>query len=62
MISIIEKTNMSNVVVDGVKNVYKNEVVIYELRCYVTSVKQLDKLIFNLDKEPYITKVERLIK
>ncbi len=62
MISIIEKTSMSNVVVDGVKNVYKDEVVIYELRCYVTSVKQLDKLIFNLDKEPYITKVERLIK
>ena len=61
MISIIEKMSMNNVITSEVRKVYRAEVITYEVKCYVTTVEQLNRLLRVLEKEPYIERVERLI-
>ncbi len=62
MIDIIEKANMLTVIIDEVKNLYQTKFITYEVKCFVTSIKQLEKFINALKKEPYIDNVERLMR
>ena len=62
MIDIIEKANMTAVVIDEVKNLYQTKSITYEVKCFVNSIKQLDKFISALRKEPFVDSVERLMR
>ncbi len=59
---IVQKASMLGVMIDGINNIYQADSVFYDVSCYVTSIKQLDKLFFELNKETYITGIERLIR
>lgn len=59
---IVQKSCMVGVSIDGIKNIYQTDGVCYDVSCYVTSKKQLDKLFAELQKEAYIKEIERLIR
>ena len=62
MADIIQKTTKCDVNVDGIKTIFKTDVYVYEVTCYVRDLTQLNNLIFNLEKEHYIAKVERFMR
>lgn len=62
IVDIIQRVTKPDVTIDGIKTMSKTNVAVYNLSLYVRSVEQLNILMFNLEKEPYITKVERVIK
>jgi len=62
MADIIQKINMLGIGVDEIRNAYQAEGSIYQVNCYVTSKKSLDKLFTELNNQTYITKVERLMR
>ena len=62
IVDIIQKVTKPDVTIDGIKTMSKTNVVVYNLSLYVRSVEQLNILIFNLEKESFITKVERVFK
>lgn len=62
MVDIIQKTSKLDINVDGIKSIYKTDVLVYEVTTYVKGLDQLNNLIFNLNKESFITKVERVIR
>ncbi len=61
MIKILEAANSCNIPVKSVKKVYQAELINYELECLVLSKKQLESLINALNKEEFVTDVERII-
>ena len=62
IVDIIQRVTKPDVTIDGIKTMSKTNVIVYNLSLYVRSVEQLNMLIFNLEKEPYITNVERVFK
>ena len=62
MVDIIQKTSKMDINVDGIKTMFKTDILVYELTLYVKNNTQLNNLIFNLEKESFITKVERTIR
>ena len=62
MVEIVQKASMLNISVIEIKNIYQSDISVYQVSCYVTSVKQLDKLFLEFNKEPFVNKVERLIR
>lgn len=62
MADIIQKASMLGVGIDEIKNVSGSSSSIYQISCYVTSKKQLDKLFSELNKQTYIDKIERLMR
>ncbi|MBP3799627.1 MAG: bifunctional (p)ppGpp synthetase/guanosine-3',5'-bis(diphosphate) 3'-pyrophosphohydrolase [Bacilli bacterium] len=62
IVDIIQRVTKPDVTIDGIKTMSKTNVIVYNLSLYVRSVEQLNILIFNLEKEPYITNVERVFK
>ena len=62
IVDIIQKVTKPDVTIDGIKTMSKTNVIVYNLSLYVRSVEQLNILIFNLEKESFITKVERVFK
>ena len=62
MLDIIQSVSMMNISVDEVKTMNREDHSVYELTCFVTGLKQLDRLIINLSKNTYIEKVERAIR
>ena len=53
---------MVGVSIDGIKNMYQTDGTCYDVSCYVTSKKQLEKFFAELIKEPYIKEIERLMR
>lgn len=62
MLDIVQTVSSLNVSVDGVKTFSGENHSVYELRCYVTGLDQLNKLILSISKNSYIDKVERAIR
>ena len=62
MADIIQKITKCDVNVEGIKTIFKTDVYVYEVTCYVRDLNQLNNLIFNLTKESYISKVERFMR
>ncbi len=62
MADIIQKASMLGVGIDEIKSVSGSSCSIYQISCYVTSKKQLDKLFSELNKQSYIDKIERLMR
>ena len=59
---IIQKANSNNIGIDKINTISKGEGSQYELDCLVNNLEQLNRYISNLDKEPFIVKIERLIR
>ena len=62
MLDIVQTVSLANISLDGISTMSKGEKSIYEVNCYVTSLEQVNKLIFNLCKNKYIDKVERAFR
>ena len=62
MADLIQKITICDVNVDGIKTIFKTDTYVYEVTCYVRDLEQLNNLMFNLEKEHYITKVERFMR
>ena len=62
MLDLIQIISMINVSVDGIKTINRGNEMSYEANVYVTGVEQLQKLILAIEKQGYITSVERLIR
>ena len=62
MADIIQKMSKLDVNVEGIKTIYKTDVLVYEVMSYVKNLEQLENLIFNLNKEKYVAKVERTMR
>lgn len=59
---IIQKANSNNIGIDKINTISKGEGSQYELDCLVNNLEQLNRYISNLEKEPFIVKIERLIR
>lgn len=59
---IVGKASKIGISIDSIYNMYQSDGLEYNVSCYVTSIKQLDKMFLELKKESYITEVERLIR
>ncbi|MGN0974332.1 MAG: RelA/SpoT family protein [Bacilli bacterium] len=59
---IIQKANSNNIGIDKINTISKGEGSQYELDCIVNNLEQLNRYISNLEKEPFIVKIERLIR
>ena len=62
MLDLVQIISMMNISVDGIKTINKTGELVYEVNTYVKGLEQLNKLKLSLDKQNYITKVERLIR
>lgn len=60
MLDIIQKTSMMDIPVDSIHTMNKVGEIVYELKVYVRNLSHLNKLLLELDKQPYIEKVERI--
>ena len=59
---IVSKASKLNISIDSISNMRQNDGLEYSVSCYVTSIKQLDRLFADLRQENYITGVERLLR
>lgn len=62
MVDIIQKTSMSDILVDGINKISKGDTTVYELSIYVKSLEQLENLQLKLNNEPYITDIKRAMR
>jgi len=62
MLDLIQIISMINVSVDGIKTINRGNEMSYEANIYVTGLEQLQKLILAIEKQNYISSVERLIR
>lgn len=62
MVEIVHKTSMLNINIDSIKTMPRTDEMIYELGAYVRDLEQLNKLILDLNKLPYIYNIERLMR
>ncbi len=60
--NIIQAASKLGININSIKTVSRDEAVIYEMEVIVKDKDNLDKLILDLNKLPYITSVERLIR
>ena len=59
---IVQKASMIGVSIEGINTLYQSNEIVYDVSCHVENIKQLNKLFLEIQKESYITKVERLIR
>lgn len=62
MAELVQKTSMLNITIDSIKTINRVDEIVYELGVYVKGFEQLKQLVFELEKQPYIYKVERLMR
>lgn len=62
MLDIIQKISKADVSIEGIQTMFKTDSLVYEVSLYVKNLEQLNNLIFNLEKEVYISKVERAMR
>ncbi len=60
MLDLIQKTSILDMPVDSVKTIGKTGKLIYEVKIYVRNIDHLNKLIVELNNQPYIDKIERI--
>ena len=59
---IIQKTSKLDINISEAKIISRTDTLVYEMSVYVKNTEHLTKLLLELEKAPYITNVERLIK
>ncbi len=59
---IIQITSRLNASINDIKTLFKGSYNIYEMGLFVKSVEHLAKILLELEKTPYITSVERLMR
>ena len=59
---IVQKASIDNLGIDKINTISKQDGNEYELDCLVDDKEQLNKYMSHLEKEPFIKKVERLIR
>ena len=62
MADIVQKISMQDVSVDSIGNIHKTDTITYQLSVYVKGLENLNKLMLELEKLPYIHTVERLMR
>ena len=62
MLDLMQTISNMNVSVDGINMMSKVGSILYSASIYVTGLDQLTKLFSNLEKQPYIDHVERLMR
>ena len=62
MLDLMQTISNMNVSVDGINMMSKVGSILYSASIYVTGLDQLTKLFSNLEKQPYIDYVERLMR
>ena len=62
MLDLVQTVSSMNIGIDGINILNKGKNAVYELTCYVTGIEQLEKLIFSIQKNSYVEKVERAIR
>ena len=62
MLEMLQKMNMLDVGVDKFITMNRGEDTVYEVDLFVRNVEQLEKVFLELNKLPYVTKVERLMR
>ena len=62
MLDLMQTISNMNVSVDGINMISKVGSILYSASIYVTGLDQLTKLFSNLEKQPYIDYVERLMR
>lgn len=62
MLDIMQAISKLDVSVDEFKTASRIDELVYEVSLYVRSLKQLNKLIMNLENQEYIIRVERIMR
>ncbi|MCI8347575.1 MAG: bifunctional (p)ppGpp synthetase/guanosine-3',5'-bis(diphosphate) 3'-pyrophosphohydrolase [Bacilli bacterium] len=62
MAELVQKTSILNINIDSIKTINRVNEMVYELGVYVKGLDQLKQLVLELEKQPYIYKVERLMR
>ncbi len=62
MADIVQKTSMLNISIDSIKLIHKEDEMVYELGVYLKGIDQLNRLLLELNKQPFIYQVERLMQ
>ena len=62
LVDITSTTIKNNANITSIKTINRDEYVTYEMEVVIKDLKELNKLILDLDNLPYITSVERLIQ
>ena len=62
MLDILQTISSMNISVDGISALNKGKNQVYELTYYVTSLEQLQKCMFAIEKNSFVEKVERAIR
>ena len=62
MLELLQTISNMNVSVDGINTMSKSDTILYVASVYVTGLEQLNKLFSNLEKQPYVNHVERMMR
>ena len=62
MADMIQKMSMQDISVDSFQTIHKTDTITYQISIHVKGLDNLNKLIIELDKLPYIQKIERLMR
>ena len=62
MLDIMQTISMLDVYVEEFKTISKTNNYVFEVTIYVKSLKQLEKVMLTLNKQTYISKIERLMR
>jgi len=62
MLDIMQVISKLDVSVDEFKTASRIDELVYEVSLYIRSLKQLNKVIMNLEKQEYIIRVERIMR
>ena len=62
LLDLIQKMSLLDVQADNVISRNRGDDAIYEMDVYVRDINHVSRLILDLEKLPYILKVERIIK
>ncbi len=62
MVDLVQVVSMASSFVEGIKTVSKTSSFVYEVSVLVKNIKELEKLLLALQRQPYIVKVERIIR
>lgn len=62
MAELVQKTSILNINIDSIKTINQVNEMVYELGVYVKGLDQLKQLVLELEKQPYIYRVERLMR
>ena len=59
---LVQKISMMNISIEGIKSTVKQDESTYEVGVYVRNLEHLNKLLLDLNKLTYISKIERLMR